>query len=477
MRLGYDLTIEQTQKLTMTPELIQAIQILQYNSQELEDFVSKEIMENPILEMDNTVPNDSRENLKDPESSMSEELMYKEAERDDIDLREKIAESEYDDISYRQWEHRVSNEDVVSFDQYTSKEETLQDYLLLQLTFSDLKDRDKKIGRYLVEGIDDNGYLTVDTDQTAAAFGVKACTVERILKVIQGFEPVGVGARSLEECLLIQLEAKGFKDESLDYVIKNHLNDLAENKIQYIAKSIGLTVLQVQAMADLIRTLDPKPGMAYSSGEQIRYVVPDVIIEKEDDGYEIVTNDSTIPSLKVSSYYMNLVKNNKDDEDLQKYLNDKYNSALWLIKSIEQRKRTIFKVSEAVMKLQTEFLEKGEKYLKPMTLKQIADAVGVHESTVSRSINGKFIQTPRGVYEIKYFFSSGVGSGSGEGLSSNSIKTFIKEIIDGEDPKKPCSDQDMVEILSEKGIEISRRTVAKYRESMNILSSSKRRRY
>ena len=467
MRLGYDLTIEQTQKLTMTPELIQAIQILQYNSQELEDFVSKEIMENPILEMDNTVPNDSHENLKDPESSMSEELMYKEAERDDIDLREKIAESEYDDISYRQWEHRVSNEDVVSFDQYTSKEETLQDYLLLQLTFSDLKDRDKKIGRYLVEGIDDNGYLTVDTDQTAAAFGVKACTVERILKVIQGFEPVGVGARSLEECLLIQLEAKGFKDESLDYVIKNHLNDLAENKIQYIAKSIGLTVLQVQAMADLIRTLDPKPGMAYSSGEQIRYVVPDVIIEKEDDGYEIVTNDSTIPSLKV----------NKDDEDLQKYLNDKYNSALWLIKSIEQRKRTIFKVSEAVMKLQTEFLEKGEKYLKPMTLKQIADAVGVHESTVSRSINGKFIQTPRGVYEIKYFFSSGVGSGSGEGLSSNSIKTFIKEIIDGEDPKKPCSDQDMVEILSEKGIEISRRTVAKYRESMNILSSSKRRRY
>ena len=477
MRLGYDLTIEQTQKLTMTPELIQAIQILQYNSQELEDFVSKEIMENPILEMDNTVPNDSRENLKDPESSMSEELMYKEAEKDDIDLREKIAESEYDDISYRQWEHRVSNEDVVSFDQYTSKEETLQDYLLLQLTFSDLKDRDKKIGRYLVEGIDDNGYLTVDTDQTAAAFGVKACTVERILKVIQGFEPVGVGARSLEECLLIQLEAKGFKDESLDYVIKNHLNDLAENKIQYIAKSIGLTVLQVQAMADLIRTLDPKPGMAYSSGEQIRYVVPDVIIEKEDDGYEIVTNDSTIPSLKVSSYYMNLVKNNKDDEDLQKYLNDKYNSALWLIKSIEQRKRTIFKVSEAVMKLQTEFLEKGEKYLKPMTLKQISDAVGVHESTVSRSINGKFIQTPRGVYEIKYFFSSGVGSGSGEGLSSNSIKTFIKEIIDGEDPKKPCSDQDMVEILSEKGIEISRRTVAKYRESMNILSSSKRRRY
>ena len=477
MRLGYDLTIEQTQKLTMTPELIQAIQILQYNSQELEDFVSKEIMENPILEMDNTVPADNREHARESEFSKSEEIMAKEAEKDDFDLREKIAESEYDDISYRQWEHRVSNDDVVSFDQYTSREDTLQDHLLLQLTFSVLTGRDKKIGRYLVEAIDENGYLTVEVDQTAETFGVKPCAVERVLSVIQGFDPVGVGARNLEECLMIQLESKGFSDENIEYIIRNHLSDLGENRIQHIAKSTGLTVNQVQAIADLIRTLDPKPGMAYSSGEQIRFVVPDIIVERGADGYEIVTNDSTIPNLKVSSYYLNLAKSHKEDEEVQKYLSDKYNSALWLIKSIEQRKRTIFRVSEAVMKHQTDFLEKGEKYLKPMTLKQIADDVGVHESTVSRSINGKYIQTPRGVFEIKYFFSSGVGSGNGEGLSSNSIKTFIREIVDNEDPKKPCSDQDMVEILSKKGIEISRRTVAKYRESMNILSSSKRRRY
>jgi RNA polymerase sigma-54 factor len=234
-------------------------------------------------------------------------------------------------------------------------------------------------------------------------------------------------------------------------------------------------VNQVQAAADLIRTLDPKPGRAYSSGEEVRYVVPDIIVEKQDNGYVILTNDSTVPHLMVSSFYVNLAKTHKEDVEVQKYLSDKYNSALWLIKSIEQRKRTIYNVADAVMAHQTEFLEKGDKYLKPMTLKQIAEVVGVHESTVSRSINGKYIQTPRGVYEIKYFFSSGVGSG--EGLSSNSIKTFIKEIIDKEDPKKPYSDQDMVEILSEKGIEISRRTVAKYRESMNILSSSKRRRY
>lgn len=459
----------------MTPELIQAIQILQYNSQELEEFVSQEMMENPILEMDNTVGNDSRSTSQEPEFSKSEELMYKEAERDDKDLREKIYESEYDDISYRQWEHRVSNDEVVSFDQYTSKEDTLQDYLLLQLTLSDLKGCEKRIGRYLVESIDENGYLTVDVEQTAELFSVKVSAVERILGVIQGFEPYGVGARNLEECLLIQLKARGFNFESLDYIVQNHLNDLGENRLQHIAKCTGLSVNQVQAAADLIRTLDPKPGRAYSSGEEVRYVVPDIIVEKQDNGYVILTNDSTIPHLMVSSFYVNLAKTHKEDVEVQKYLSDKYNSALWLIKSIEQRKRTIYNVADAVMAYQTEFLEKGDKYLKPMTLKQIADVVGVHESTVSRSINGKYIQTPRGVYEIKYFFSSGVGSG--EGLSSNSIKTFIKEIIDKEDPKKPYSDQDMVEILSEKGIEISRRTVAKYRESMNILSSSKRRRY
>lgn len=477
MRLGYDLTIEQTQKLTMTPELIQAIQILQYNSQELEEFVAKEIMENPILEMDVTARDSGSEKYSEQEVSKSEQILKKEAEEADFDLREKVVEAEYDDISYRQWEHRATNDEVVSFDQYTSKDETLQDYLLTQLTFSNLKDCERKIGRYLVEAIDENGYLTVDTEHVAGLFKVKPCAVERILEVIQGFEPSGVGARNLEECLIIQLKAKGLLVDSVEYIIRNHLKDLGDNKIQQIAKATGLTVVQVQLIADLIRTLDPKPGRAYSSGEEVRYVVPDIIVEKQDEGYVVLTNDGTIPHLMVSSYYMNLAKTHKEDEEVQKYLNDKYNSALWLIKSIEQRKRTIYNVAAAVVEHQTDFLDKGEKYLKPMTLKQIAEDVGVHESTVSRSINGKYIQTPRGVFEIKYFFSSGISGGNGEGLSSNSIKTFIKEIVDSEDPKKPCSDQDMVEILSKKGIEISRRTVAKYRESMNILSSSKRRRY
>lgn len=470
MRLGYDLTIEQTQKLTMTPELIQAIQILQFNTQELESFVQEELMQNPVLEYDNT---DSK---KEPEVSKTEALDRKEAEESEIDLREKVKEAEYDDISYRQWEYSKDH-DETSFEQYVSKEETLEDYLLLQLTFSSLKGGEMKIGRYLVESIDENGYLTADVGKVAKCFKVSEETVERVLDVIQTFEPAGVGARSLEECLIIQLAAKGLLEDSVEYIILHNLNDLGENKLNKVAKATGLTVEQVQMIADLIRTLEPKPGRQYSSGDTVKYVVPDVVVEKVDGEYQVVTNEGTVPRLMVSPYYMNLAKQSPHDEELSKYLNDRYNAALWLIKSIEQRKQTIYNVVNSVVQHQKEFLDKGPKYLKTLTLKQVAEDIGIHESTVSRSINGKYMQTPRGVFEIKYFFSSGVTDSSGEGMSSNSIKTFIKEIVDSEDPKKPYSDQDMVEILSKKGIEISRRTVAKYREGMNILSSSKRRRY
>ena len=470
MRLGYDLTIEQTQKLTMTPELIQAIQILQFNTQELESFVQEELMQNPVLEYDNT---DSK---KEPEVSKTEALDRKEAEESEIDLREKVKEAEYDDISYRQWEYSKDH-DETSFEQYVSKEETLEDYLLLQLTFSSLKGGEMKIGRYLVESIDENGYLTADVGKVAKCFKVSEETVERVLDVIQTFEPAGVGARSLEECLIIQLAAKGLLEDSVEYIILHHLNDLGENKLNKVAKATGLTVEQVQMIADLIRTLEPKPGRQYSSGDTVKYVVPDVVVEKVDGEYQVVTNEGTVPRLMVSPYYMNLAKQSPHDEELSKYLNDRYNAALWLIKSIEQRKQTIYNVVNSVVQHQKEFLDKGPKYLKTLTLKQVAEDIGIHESTVSRSINGKYMQTPRGVFEIKYFFSSGVTDSSGEGMSSNSIKTFIKESVDSEDPKKPYSDQDMVEILSKKGIEISRRTVAKYREGMNILSSSKRRRY
>ncbi len=457
MKLSYGLTIEQTQKLTMTPELIQAIRILQFNTQELDNFVQSELVENPVLEFDRTV------DIELPK------------EQPDFDLREKVKE-DYDDISYRQWEYS-KDKDSFSFEQFVSKDETLEDSLLLQLTFSKLKGKDLKIGRYLIEAIDDNGYLTVETEKVAKCFNTTEECVEKVLDVIQTFEPLGVGARNLKECLIIQLAAKGLLSEAVEYIILNHLENLGENRLGKVAKQLGIPVNQVQMVCDLIRTLEPKPGRSFANDDNVKYIVPDVIVEKVNDDYVVSTNENSIPHLMVSPYYTTLSKETKNDEEVSKYLTERFNSAIWLIKSIEQRRQTIFNVVTAVVEHQKEFLDKGHKYLKTLTLKQVADVLGVHESTVSRSINGKYMQTPRGVFEIRYFFSSGVTGQDGEGLSSNSIKTFIKEIIDNENPKKPYSDQEMVEILSERGIEISRRTVAKYREGMNILSSSKRRRY
>ena len=472
MKLGYDLTIEQTQKLTMTPELIQAIQILQFNTQELDEFVQEELLQNPVLEFDRNFEERTRE-----EVTRTEELDARACEKDDIDLREKIKEAEYDDISYKQWEYSRDKDSEYSYEQFVSKEETLEDVLLLQLTFSSLKGEELKIGRFLVEAIDDNGYLTMSADEAALALGTDAETVEEVLDVIQTFEPAGVGARNLKECLIIQLASRGLLDETVEYIILNHLEDLGENKLSRVAKVLGLPVSQIQMVCDLIRSLEPKPGRCFSSGSSVKYITPDVTVEKIDGNYQVITNEYSAPRLMVSPYYSNLARAAVDDAELNKYLNEKYNAALWLIKSIEQRKQTIFNVVDAVIRHQKDFLDNGNQHLHTLTLKQVADDLGIHESTVSRAINGKYMQTPRGVFEIKYFFSSGVTGSDGEGVSSNSIKSMIKEIIDSEDPKSPYSDQDMVAMLSERGIEISRRTVAKYREGLNILSSSKRRRY
>lgn len=474
MKLSYGLTIEQTQKLTMTPELIQAIRILQFNTQELDNFVQGELMENPVLELakadESEPPKDDIENFSSDSDDSKQE-----AEEPDFDLREKVAE-DFDDISYSQWQY-TKDRDEYSFENFVSKDETLEDYLLLQLTFSSLKGDDLKLGRYIIESLDENGYMTVSTEKIAKAFKIGEEDVERVLDVIHTFEPSGVGARDLRECLIIQLASKGLLDDVVEYIIINHLEDLAENRLNKVSKQLGITVNQVQMICDLIRSLEPKPGRSFAGEESVKYIIPDVVVEKINDEYVVVTNESSVPHLMVSPYYSSLSKNTKDDEEVSKYLTDRFNSALWLIKSIEQRKQTIYNVVSKVVEHQKEFLDKGPKFIKTLTLKQIAEALEIHESTVSRSINGKYMQTPRGVFEIKYFFSSGVTGQSGEGLSSNSIKTIIKEIIDGEDSKKPYSDQEIVEILGQRGIEISRRTVAKYREGMNILSSSKRRRY
>ena len=456
----------------MTPELIQAIQILQFNTQELEVYVQEQLLINPVLEQG------KQPETQDPVES--EQIRQNEPEErggmSEADWREYIKDRGYDDISYRQWEYSKDDKEY-TFEQYTSSDITLPEHLLFQLQFASIRRSCKNIGRYIIESLDENGYMTVSNEEISKKFKAPVDKVVEVMDVIHTFDPPGVGAKDLRECLLIQLEYMNRLDDVTANIVSNYIEDIAANRLGLIAKEIGISVREVQKISDLIKSLEPKPGRQFASQAAIRYIIPDVLLEKIDAEYIVTVNESSSPRLMVSSYYKKLFAESESDANLSKYLSGRLNSAVWLIKSIELRKQTIYNVVKAIVKYQKEFFDNGPKYLKTLTLKQIAEEVGIHESTVSRSINGKYMQTPRGVFELKYFFASGVAGSGGEGISSKSIKTFIKEIIDNENQKTPFSDQDMVEILGQKGINLSRRTVAKYRDEMSILSSSKRKRY
>ncbi|NLF47698.1 MAG: RNA polymerase factor sigma-54 [Clostridiales bacterium] len=463
MRLGYDLTIEQSQKLVMTPELIQAIQILQFNTQELDSYVQDQLLSNPVLETSQTEEGGTEEERK----SFDEQTDT---------LREYIRERGYDETGYKQPQYANDDKDY-SYEQYVSAEITLPEHLMFQLQFASGNKTCRKIGRYIIESLDENGYMTLEDEEIAAAVETCVKNVKKVVNLIQTFEPMGVGARDLGQCLLIQLKSKDLYNEKYKSMITEHIEDLAGNRLGQIAKDLGISVKEVQEMSDVIKSLEPKPGRQFAGQTETRYIVPDVFVEKTEEGYSVTTNDTSIPKLMVSSYYEKVLRESGNDEKLNEYLSERFNSALWLIKSIEQRKQTIINVVTSIVKFQKEYFDNGDKYLKTLTLRQVADDVGIHESTVSRSINGKYMQSPRGVFELKYFFSGGVFGDQGEGISSNSIKTHIKEIIDKEDIKAPYSDQSLAMILKERGIEISRRTIAKYRDEMGISSSSKRKRY
>ena len=456
MKIGYELTIEQTQKLSMTPELIQAIQILQYNNHELNEYIDKELLENPILESE----------------------YHKESDTEiDIDsLRDQLIQADENVEAYKQWESH-STSDEYSYENFVAFNYTLTEFLIEQLHFSSLKGQDAEIGRYIIENIDDNGYLSMSLEEICSVLDVDLDSCERVLDVIHTFEPSGVGARNLNECLIIQLASLGELTDEIELIISNRLKDLADNKYVLISKDMGISIAEVQGIADLIRTLEPKPGRGFDSDNSIKYIIPDIYVEETNGEYVVSANDGSTPSLHISSYYNSLTEEAKSDKELSNYLNNRFNSAMWLMKSIEQRKKTIYNVASAIVQFQNDFFAKGERFLKPLTLKQIAETVGVHESTVSRAINGKYMQCPRGVFELKYFFTGGILNEDGSGVSSNSIKSMIKEFVDAEDDKKPLSDSKISEMLHEKGIDISRRTVAKYRDDIGILPSSKRRRF
>lgn len=458
MKLGVGLQMQQTQKLLITPELRQAIAILQLPVTELEEHIGQELLENPVLEVEH------KEEL---------ELEPKAESETEIDLGEwldYLGDEESAGRSASRQELAQMPEPVVA------PVVTLQEHLLEQLRLVRFSRQERRIGSALIGNIDDRGYLVIEPLEVAASIGCSEEQVLTVLKVVQGFEPTGVGARNLRECLRLQLDVLPGMDPLAGAVIDHHLDDLAAGRILRIADALDVTPSEVQAAVDLIRMLDPKPGRYFGRPGDTRYVVPDVTVERAGGEYLIVVNDGPVPHIGISHYYRTLLHSPIDDR-ARRFLEGKIQSALWLMKALEQRRATLYRVTEAIVQFQREFLHHGSRSLIPLTLREVAAAVGLHESTVSRATAGKYVQTPQGLFPLKYFFSSGVESADGSGVASESVKRMIGDLIAGEDTAAPLSDQVLTEMLGQRGVRISRRTVAKYREEMGVPSSNKRKRY
>lgn len=467
MKMDFSLNLVQTQKLIMTPELRQAIEILQYNSLELKEFIQEELMNNPVLDTYGASPDvvDKAEDAKPDDQKSLENV--------DIDWKELMSNYEPSRITSQQ----SGSAEQVNFDAFIASEDSLTEHLLEQLNFTLLNKKQIEAGTYIIENIDDNGYLTLENGEVAERFGIDEDDVEDVIQTIQMFEPAGVGARDLKECLLIQVQMREIENKLVIDMINHYLDELARNRIGDISKKTGQKPEAVQEAADIIRTLEPKPGRLFASMRDVRYIIPDVNIEKVEGEYVVIVNDQSVPRLRINKYYQKILRDSMAEKQVSEYIQEKLQAALRVIRSIEQRRNTIFRVVTAIIEHQREFFDKGTIYLKPLTLKEIAEKVGVHESTVSRAVNGKYLQCPRGVFEIKYFFQSGVSSAQGDGVSAESIKSIIQEMVSNENPKKPLSDQRISNELNKIGIKVSRRTIAKYRDELGIPGSSKRKRY
>lgn len=462
MRLEYNLELKQTQKLVMTQELRQAIELLQFNTIELNDYLKEQMEENPLLEMG-----------KGEISTEDEKEEIDKEDKEEIDWEE-YAEK-YDDISYRPQIDR--NQDEYSFESFVSHSQTLREYLKEQFNLIKLKEKEYIIGEYLIQNIDRNGYLSTTIGEISNQLKMNKSKVEDVLGIIQELDPLGVGARDLGECLLIQIKEIKNIDPRIKILIKDHLEDIANNRISKISRKLNIDVKKIQEMCDFIKTLEPKPGRHFNDNmNKAKYIEPDATIEWVDGEFIITVNDSTGPRLNINNFYKNLLSKSSD-KDATDFLSERLNSAMWIIKSIEQRRQTIYNVVESILKFQYEFFKTGNsENLIPLTLKEVAEDIEMHISTISRTTNGKYLQTPIGLFELKYFFTTRL-SGRTKDISSTSIKSIMEDLIDSEDSKKPYSDQKIADLLKEKGITISRRTVAKYRGEMDIPSSTLRRRY
>ena len=466
MKIGYELSMQQSQRLVMTPELRQALKILQLPVAELREYLEEQLLQNPVLE------------LKEDggEDSASEQPPDEEQDRERVD-NEEWAEFFHDGRDLGMSAGRVASrqEQEPGFEAFYAQAPTLQEHLLAQLQLAGLDGTRSRVAEFLIGNLDDHGLLTVDLEEVVRRLSADAEVVEQALRAVQSFDPPGVGARSVQECLLLQWESLGYTNPLGPTLIREHLGDLAEGRITRIAAALGVSPLQIQEAVDLLKTLDPKPGRRFGHPLDVRYVVPDVLVERVGTDYVIIANDAPIPRLGVSPQYRQLLRTT--DGETRKFLESKLHSALWFLKSIEQRRLTLYRVMDSIVKRQRAFFDCGVRHLKPMTLREVAEMIGMHESTVSRAVAGKYAQTPQGVFELRFFFSRGVEGQPGTGISAESIKRIMRDLVEQENPREPLSDQALAGRLSERGIPISRRTVAKYREEMGLASSTRRKRY
>jgi len=482
------------QQLVMTPQLRQAIKILQVSRAELEQLVDQELEENPVLEEDaegreeqeqvEEAPR-TEERLEDNAGTGEEEWPEAAAERETVTELE--PESGLNAIDWNDYLTNYSNdwhgssatpadyddEKRPSLESMLVRAQSLTEHLLWQLQMNALDEREKAVTGLLIGNMDKDGYLQLQVEEIAFQSGEDFEVVERALQRIHELDPPGVGARDLRECLLLQLRAQGLEGGLAARVVRDHLTLLEGKRFDKIAKELGVAVDEVVAAASHIATLEPKPGRNFGEGD-VRYITPDVFVYKVGEEYVVTLNEEGLPRLRVSSYYRQVL-GGQGGSDAKKYIQDKMRAAAWLIKSIQQRQRTLFMVTSSIVKFQREFLDRGIAHLKPLVLKDVALDIGMHESTVSRATANKYVHTAQGIFELKYFFTSSLNKTDGDEVSAESVKDRIRAIVMAEDARHPLSDQHIAEILAKETVDIARRTVAKYREIMGILPSSKRR--
>jgi len=472
MALEIRQSLKLAQQPIMTPQLQQAIKLLQLSRMELMDLIRQEQEENPVLE-EITEPSVEAEPPSVPyETIPARSTTGKEKREEETALPP--GDWRVEDYS---WGARESGEteDRPPFENFLTKKTTLSDHLLWQLRMNPFNEEERLIGTLIIGNLNEDGLLQVSLEEIASQSGFDLGFVQKVVQKVQAFDPPGVAARDLRECLVLQAQQLYPQEGIMHRVISDYLPLVAKKNYQTIARELGVPLEEVVRSTRLISELDPRPGRRFSD-ENIPYITPDVYVFKVGDEYVVMLNEDGLPKLRINSYYRNILREQGQfSSEAKEYINEKIRSALWLIKSIHQRQRTIYRVTKSIIKFQRDFLDKGVAYLRPMVLKDVAMDVEMHESTISRVTSNKYVHTPQGIFELKYFFNSSINTSRGESIASESVKEKIRLILANEDPQKPYSDQELVEILKKQDILIARRTVTKYREMLGILPSTQRK--